>query len=154
MNWAVFEKSVGAVIFRQEGNVKNVLLLHYPSGHWDFPKGHVEKGETDEETLRREVMEETGIADLRLSQGFKAYIGYFYRAKEEEKLKRQAAGKSTNIFKKVTYYIAETQTVDVRISSEHIGYVWLPFKEAIEKVTFKNGRNVLEKAQKFLNGVK
>lgn len=51
------EKSAGAVII----NDKKVLLLHYSSGHWDFPKGHIEKGETELETAKREVKEETGL---------------------------------------------------------------------------------------------
>ncbi|MDZ4384915.1 MAG: NUDIX domain-containing protein, partial [Candidatus Moranbacteria bacterium] len=62
-----FEKSVGAVVFRKkETGGKEFLLLHYPSGHWDFPKGHIESGETEEGTLRREVEEETGLKDLKL----------------------------------------------------------------------------------------
>jgi hypothetical protein len=49
-----WEVSVGAVVFTGEKNKRQYLLLHYPSGHFDFPKGHVEVGETEEETLRRE----------------------------------------------------------------------------------------------------
>ena len=63
------EKSAGAIIFRTENGIKYYLLLHYaPSepgkrGQWGFAKGHVEEGETEEETARREVAEETGIKD-------------------------------------------------------------------------------------------
>ena len=61
------EKSAGAIVFRIENTKPKYLLLHYPSSanakkeYWDLPKGHVEEGETEEETARREVKEETGL---------------------------------------------------------------------------------------------
>ena len=59
--------SAGAIIFRVDRTTgqKLFLLLHYPEGHWEFVKGHVEEGETKEMTTKRECEEETGIkADL------------------------------------------------------------------------------------------
>ena len=56
------EKSCGAVVFRQESDKHKVLLIkHINGGHWSFPKGHVEKDETEEETATREIFEETGL---------------------------------------------------------------------------------------------
>lgn len=145
-----FEKSVGGIIFRREGDEIYYLLLHYRSGHWDFPKGHIEKGETDEETLRRETEEEAGIKDLKIVPGFSESFRYFYRAKGEEREKRKAKGRKTSISKKAIFYLAETSTKEVKISLEHIGFVWLPFEEAFVKVTYKNPKKVLEKAKGFL----
>lgn len=145
----VWEVSVGAVIYREEPSERRYLLLHYPSGHFDFAKGHVEEGETDEMTLRREVMEETGIRDLEVSSN-KVSIRYFYTAKGTEYDKRRAAGKGTIIFKQVHFYPALTSELDVEISHEHIGFVWLPYREAISKVTFGNARRVLEETEAFL----
>jgi len=73
------EKSAGAIIFRKENNKNYFLLLHYPSGHWEFPKGHVEGNETEEETVKREIKEETGLDNIVLLAGFKKYIKYFFR---------------------------------------------------------------------------
>ena len=59
------ETSAGIVIFRKEESKKLFLLLHYPSGHWDFVKGKMEKGETTQQTAIRETKEETGITISR-----------------------------------------------------------------------------------------
>ena len=138
------ERSVGAVIFRREGNKIYYLLLHYPSSakaprdYWDLPKGHIEKGEKIEKTVKREVKEETGLEDLKFVEGFKEWIKYFFKFD----------GK--NIFKIVTFLLAETKTEDVKISFEHIDYKWLSYEEAIKQLTFKNAKEILEKANDYL----
>jgi len=140
-----FEKSAGAIIFKKDEGVIKYLLLHYPSttrgvekDYWDFPKGHIEKGEKIEETIKREVKEETGLKDIKFIEGFKEWIKYFFRHK----------GK--NIFKIVTFLLAKTKEKEMKISFEHIGYIWLPYEEAIEKLTFRNAKEILKKADKFL----
>jgi len=138
------EKSAGAVILRREGNKIYYLLLHYPSNakapreYWDFPKGHIEKGEKIEETVEREVEEETGLKDIKFVEGFKEWIKYFFKHK----------GK--NVFKIVTFLLAEAETEEVKISPEHIGYKWLPYDEALIQLTFKNAKEILKKANDFL----
>ncbi|KKR21603.1 MAG: NUDIX hydrolase [Candidatus Moranbacteria bacterium GW2011_GWA2_39_41] len=147
-----FEKSVGAVVFREsENGEREFLLLHYPSGHWDFPKGHVEKGETEEETLRREVEEETGIRELQIMAGFKDSMRYSYEAKGEEKEKRIANRAGLHVFKRVVYYVAETKELDIQVSFEHIGFEWLNFEKAINRVTFADGKRIMRKAGEFLD---
>ncbi len=133
------EKSAGAVIFSRTDKKIDYLLLYYQAGHWDFPKGNIEKGEKLEETVKREVKEETGIKDIKFAPGFKESIKYFYKLK----------GK--NIFKIVTFFLAETKTKKVKISWEHIGYQWLPYEEAFEQLTFKNAKEILKKANDFLS---
>jgi len=154
------EKSAGAVIFRKEGDKTFYLLLHYPSSatraaakgkeeglpsspkapreYWDFPKGHIEKGEKLEETVKREVKEEAGLEDIKFVEGFKEWIKYFFKFK----------GK--NVFKIVTFFLAETKTKEVKISGEHIGFEWLPYEEALKQLTFKNAKEILKKAHNYL----
>ena len=145
-----WEVSVGAVVFREtEQHEREYLLLHYPSGHFDFAKGHVEEGETEEMTLRRETEEETGIKDLETFP-YRTSIRFFYVAKGTEGEKRRRAGKGIWIFKQVHFYPARTRSSEVRISHEHIGSVWLPFDEAMEKVTFENAKRVLSGTERFL----
>jgi 8-oxo-dGTP pyrophosphatase MutT (NUDIX family) len=128
------EKSAGAVIFLIEEGKPLFLLLHYASGHWEFVKGHIEKGEEELATVKREAEEETGIKDLALIDGFKEAISYFYKNKKE------------TIFKEVSFYLAQTKTKKVVLSFEHIGYDWLNYDDALGRLTFKNAREILKKA--------
>lgn len=146
-----FEKSVGVVVFRKEGDKLEYLLLHYESGHWDFPKGHVEGAESEEETLRREAQEETGLSDLKIIQGFKKTIRYFYQAKGKEREKRIKTGKDVEIKKTVVYYAAETKSKEVSISFEHIDYAWLDYEKALERITYKNAKEILEEINEYLS---
>lgn len=139
------EKSAGAIIFYKGENKKlEYLLLHYPgSGEkakdfWDFPKGHIEKGETEVDTVRREVKEETSLENIEFISHFRTSIRYFFRKE----------GKT--IFKIVVFYLARARTKEVKISFEHIGFKWLPYEKALEMVTYKNAKMVLEKAHQFL----
>jgi bis(5'-nucleosidyl)-tetraphosphatase len=142
-----WEISVGAIVFRQHKGLREYLVLKYPSGHYDFPKGHVEKGESEHETLRREVEEETGITDLRILDK-RGVISYYYSAKGNELRKRKKDKKGYYIFKRVYFYPAQTQTRAILLSDEHIGFVWLPYKKARRKVTFENARVMLDMAEK------
>jgi bis(5'-nucleosidyl)-tetraphosphatase len=148
-----FEKSVGAVVFRKSHGVNMFLLLHYRSGHWDFPKGHVLGKETEHETLVREVAEEAGLTDLEILPDFKAHTRFFYRAGEEEKQRRKIEGRYANVAKKVVYYIAETKTKNITISFEHIGFEWLGFADALARITYANSKNILKKANRHLGAL-
>jgi 8-oxo-dGTP pyrophosphatase MutT (NUDIX family) len=145
-----FEKSIGAVVFRREGEKVKFLLLRYPGGHWGFIKGHKERGETEEQTLRREAQEETGITELKIVPGFLGQEKYFYIAKREEREKRQKAGRGWWIFKKVLYYLAETQQTEIILSYEHRDYIWMEYGQAYNRITNLNSKKVLEKANWFL----
>lgn len=141
------EQSAGAVIFCEKGNRK-YLLLHYKSGHWDFVKGHIEEGETEKQTIRREAKEETNIEDLEFVKGFRGKIEYYFRENYPEK---ESKSKGTLIFKEVFFYLAQTETKEITLSHEHIGYEWLGFEEALERITFNNAKNILQKAEDYLN---
>ncbi len=142
------EVSAGAIVFRKEKNQIYYLLLHYQSGHWDFPKGHIEKGEKPEDTVRREVEEETGIKDIKILPGFKEYIKYFFR--RNYGLKKEEKKKAPWVFKIVEFYLAETKTKEIKLSFEHKDFKWLSFQDALRQLTFKNAKDILKKANDYL----
>ena len=142
------EKSAGAIVFRREDSNIYYLLLHYESGHWGFPKGHIEENENEEGAARREIEEETGIKDIKIIDGFKEYEKYFFR--QTYGLPQEEKKKAPWVFKLVVFYLAETKTKEVKISFEHQDYKWLPYKETLKQLTFKNAKEILKKANEFL----
>ena len=131
------ERSCGAVLYRNSPSGKLYLLLNYPSGHWDFVKGNIEKGETFKETALREIKEETGISDVNFIDGFENKVQYHY----------QRDGKT--VHKEVVFFLAETSTEHVEISHEHLGFTWLKFNEALAKLTYKTAQNLLKKVSEL-----
>jgi bis(5'-nucleosidyl)-tetraphosphatase len=131
------EQSCGAVVVLTNTEPK-YLLLQYDAGHWDFVKGNVELNESEKDTVIRELQEETGIVDARFLDGFREKIEYFYR--------RQG----TTIHKEVIFFLIETHTETVTLSFEHVGYAWLNYQHAMERLTFKNAKDVLQKAHELL----
>lgn len=142
------EKSAGAIIYHLKDNMPHYLLLHYPSGHWEFAKGHIEEGEDPEEAAKREIEEETGIKDLEIIPGFKEYIKYFFRKSYD--LKGEAKKRAPWVFKLVVFYLAKTKSEDVKISKEHKDFIWLPYNQAVKKLTYKNAKILLNKANEYI----
>jgi 8-oxo-dGTP pyrophosphatase MutT (NUDIX family) len=132
------ETSAGIVLFRKEGSKILFLLLHYPSGHWDFVKGKMEKGESTHETAIREAKEETGITDITFLENFEEWIKYDFQYQGEL------------VHKKVVFFLAETKTEEVMISHEHLDYTWMDYNTSMEKTTFDNAKTVLTRAQMLL----
>ena len=132
------ETSAGIVLFRKENSKILFLLLHYPSGHWDFVKGKMEKGETTHQTAIRETLEETGIADIVFLDDFEEWVEYNFQFQGEL------------VHKRVVFFLAETKTKEVSISHEHLDYTWMDYQTAMEKTTFDNAKLILSKSKSLL----
>ncbi len=133
------EISAGIVLFRKENSKILFLLLHYPSGHWDFVKGKMEEGETTHQTAIRETLEETGITDIVFLDDFEEWIEYNFQFQGEL------------VHKRVVFFLAETKTKEVSISHEHLDYTWMDYQTAMEKTTFDNARLILSKSKSLLS---
>ena len=133
------ERSAGAIVFYENSDGRKYLLLRHHKGHWDLPKGNIEKDEIPIETAKREVFEETGLQHLRFYEGFVKKIEYHYRRKEGL------------VHKVVIYFLAESSTKNVRISDEHEDFAWFNFPNALKTATFKNTKNLLRAAERYLN---
>jgi bis(5'-nucleosidyl)-tetraphosphatase len=134
------ERSAGIVLWRtapSDPSVKLYLLLDY-GRHWDFPKGHVEPGETDEQAAVRELFEETGIQDAVFIPGFQRLVDYYFRS-----------NKHGVIHKTVVFFLAQTTTPNVKISDEHVGYNYSTFDDALKQLTYASARDILRAAHEF-----
>ena len=118
---------------------RSVLILQYPRGHWDLPKGHVENEDSDhKDTAARELEEETGISNISWVDGFLKSTEYTFKKK----------GKV--IQKKVWWLIAKTTEMKVNLSEEHLNYMWLDWDSAITQVTHDLTKSIISDAKKFM----
>jgi len=128
------------------------LLLQHDSKihhaeYWNFPKGHIEKGESEVEGAVREIREETGIKTLKFIPGFRLAETYFYWRKNKR-------GKKESVFKIVIWRMAEVPYgTKVKISREHEAFGWFSGKEAYKKLKYHEQRNVFRGGEKFLKTV-
>ncbi len=138
-----YEESVGAVISytpRQSMyqnsessrlyDTRQFLLLKSPRGDWNFVKGHRENGETDYQTLRREIQEETGIRRFSILN-YLGDVNYTFLKKNIE------------IEKVVKFYHVSAFNSQIMISQEHVDYAWLGYEQAKKLLTFWQSKDIL-----------
>lgn len=133
------EKSCGALVYRKKGDSEPELLLikHRYGGHWSFPKGHVERGEDEVQTALREVSEETGLS-VRLQDGFRESVEYYPKP---------------YVKKQVVYFLGYAENDNVHMQEEEVSETrWVPIEEALSSVTFKNDKNLINRAKNYLQG--
>ena len=133
------EKSCGALVYRKKQDRLELLLIrHKNGGHWSFPKGHVETGETEPQTALREIKEETGL-DVGLCEGFRQSVEYFPKP---------------HVKKQVVYFLASPDGDDkVRRQEEEISEnKGCLLDEADTMVTFKNDKHLINEARRYLSG--
>lgn len=133
------QQSAGVILYHRTNGKITYLLLHNVSGHWDFPKGKLESGETLEQAALRELHEEAGLR-AQLLPGFKQSLSYFFKEHD-----------GMLIHKTVTFFIGETQETAVTLSDEHDDFGWFDFKQALEQISYKNAKEILTQAHTFLD---
>lgn len=130
------ELSAGLILF-WPGPPRLYLLLDH-GAHWDFPKGHVEPGEGVQAAALRELAEEAGITGVALVPTFTASIHYTYRRGGHP------------VTKRVHFFLAESPTRQVFLSHEHRDYAWLPYHQALRRLTYGSARGLLAEAEAAL----
>lgn len=129
------EKSCGAVVYRIWDGRLYFLVEHMKLGHISIPKGHVEGNETEEETARREIKEETNL-DVRMDTGFRQEVSY---------------SPAPGILKQVVFFAAEAVSREMKNQEcEVSGLEWLPDGEAIRAMTYGTDKEVLTHALEYL----
>ena len=130
--------SAGIIPYRIVDNTIFYLLLQYSAGHWEFPKGKIEKGEDKQEAAHRELMEETGLT-AEIDSHFEETFDYIFTDYD-----KQLAHKT------VYFFVGKATSKKVVLSYEHQDYAWLNYEDAMKQLTFKNATVVLEQANKYL----
>lgn len=126
------EKSCGCIIINDKNEV---LLIHHNAGHWDFPKGHVEEGETEVQTAIREVKEETNI-DVEVNEKFR------YSTKYSPK---------EGVMKEVVYFLARNISDNKEPQLKEVSEVnWFSIEDATEKITYDSSKDILMQLKKDL----
>ena len=133
------ERSAGFVVFHVDPatSARRYLLLDY-GNYWDYPKGHVEKGEDDLAAAKRELREETGISRIELMDGFTKEMTYVFRAKR------------VTVKKTVVFFLARTEETHITVSHEHEAGEFLEFEKAVNRLKFATSKEMLRAAEAFL----
>ncbi|MEO0250523.1 MAG: NUDIX domain-containing protein [candidate division WOR-3 bacterium] len=135
-----FERSAGIIVFRIE-NGRPLYLLLEQSSEWGFPRGHLEDGETEEDTARRELAEETGFTGVEMVPDFREVIEYWFKRDGD------------SIHKKVIFFLARADENEPTLSHEHEDAGWFDFEEAEKRARYRSQRALLRKAHERVRGL-
>ncbi|MDO8664719.1 MAG: NUDIX domain-containing protein [Candidatus Liptonbacteria bacterium] len=153
------EISAGFIVFRHTDEGLKFLLLYHGHNYWNFPKGKIESEEKSLEAAFRETKEEAGLAkqELRMAKNFKVYQKFSFRRRfdrpDSPKLtKGQIKEEPQNIFKIVIFYLAETRNPRIKVSSEHQGYAWFLYPEAMKIMgRYRGSQKMLKQAYDYIS---
>ncbi|MBR6951228.1 MAG: NUDIX domain-containing protein [Oscillospiraceae bacterium] len=130
------EKSCGAVIWVQEKDTRRYLIERMVKGHSSLCKGHMEGEETEHETALREIGEETAL-QVTFCGGFRETISY---------------SPYPGCVKQVVFFLARADQTEVTAQPEEVAQIlWLPLEDAMKELTHQSDRDVLKKADVWLN---
>ena len=126
------EQSFGLVPIAPQAGDNLFLLIQHRAGHWGFPKGHAEAGETPLQAACREFEEETGIRDYQVHDS-PPFVEVYRLVKPKQ-----------TVEKTVTYFVAWVQSMQVIPQEAEIrAYRWLPYEAALAQITFEQSRQLL-----------
>lgn len=146
LNAPADEQSFGVIpIQRRDGHIL-FLVIQHRGGHWAFPKGHANVGETELETARRELREETGIRDVEIKTN---------QIFEERYTKPRWREPRKIIVKSVRYFIGEVKNPKLMLQASEIQDAkWVAYADARQLITFVASRTLLDDAARALGVAK
>ena len=137
------EKSCGAVVFTREGGTVKYVIIRSTEGFYGYPKGHMEPGETEEQTALREIKEETGL-DVTLLPGF--------RTEDAHALVREGR---PDVTKQIVYFLAEYTGQVLRAQAGEVSAIALmTYDEAMDAFQFESSRRILREADAYIKAVR
>ena len=127
-------------MFRKENGMTSIVLIARNNrGVWCLPKGIIEANESAEEAAEREVTEETGLKGKIVKRI--GEVSYWYWSKEEQ----------TRFFKTVQFYLMDYLGGDTADHDSEVEEAkWFPVDEALQIMTFKSEREIVNKALELL----
>ena len=136
-----YEYSCGAVVFQRIDGVPHYVLVRakdQPEGCHGFPKGHMEPGETEEQTALREIYEEVGLR-VRLLPGFRAVTEYALPSPPDTR-------------KRVVFFLAEYDGQETTVQESELAAITIaPWPQALELTEFADSKRILTEAHEFLS---
>ncbi|MCU0545158.1 MAG: NUDIX domain-containing protein [Oscillatoriaceae cyanobacterium Prado104] len=130
------------------------LLIQHQAGHWAFPKGHANPGESPAETARREFEEETGISDFQMLEepSFTENYSFVKQEKAIEPTGHYAvAGAGEVIEKTVIYFLGFVNSMEVVMQEEEVqNFAWVSYEDAIKLITFEENRKMFQRVKEYL----
>ena len=138
------DRAIGIIpVYQSEDGKTLFCIVREGDGHWGFPKGHQELGETDEQTARRELEEETGIKHVEVDPN---------QTFAEEYTFLRDGGKYHKIVKYVLGRVQSTENATAESFKSEIPEVrWLSYEEAKEVLTFGEAKKMLDFAFEYIS---
>ena len=130
------DKSCGIIPYFIENNVTSYLIIQHCKGHWGFPKGHAEPGESELQSACRELTEETGITHFLVNENLNFAEHYQFHKRS-----------GITVDKTVLYFAAQVLERTVIMQKEEVqNFMWGTFETVHNQLTFDEGKNLLKTA--------
>lgn len=153
MTQPLTQHSAGGLVFRRSGQTFEICMIQDSYGKWTFPKGHLEAHETIEEAARREIAEETGIDESRLTLRRElGEIDYWFTSNFARDRGSQTSDEPVRIHKYVTYYLYEAPyDTDLTAQEGEVeAIMWVPLNEIDHYNEYEDNVPIIKRARQYL----
>jgi tRNA nucleotidyltransferase (CCA-adding enzyme) len=133
-------KSCGFVAYKHINNENFYLIIKSINGDVGFPKGHMEKDETELQTAIRELKEETGVT-----------VDYVPNFREQIEYKLP---KTNNVMKQSIYFLGNCTSDNIVCQETEVSEAkFVSYENALEILTFDETKSILKNAELFIRNI-